>query len=197
MSGKTKPIQKSSLWADSWKQLRKNHAAIAGLVISLVPPLISAAVPGARLKVAARNLAVGLRDARSQAIRRDTKISVVLKTDPPQFIVDKEAPRNLPQGLDMTVVSGWSTEMDQIPAQTTGNPYKPYVVQFYPDGSATRTEHPVHDCKPREFRKAEFNSANMRQTLSPAPAAGKSHDAAPQPRLPSPARLRQPVTVRR
>jgi hypothetical protein len=39
----------------------------------------------------------------------------------------------------MTVVSGWSTEMDQIPAQTTGNPYKPYVVQFYPDGSATRT----------------------------------------------------------
>ncbi len=34
--------QKSSLWADSWKQLRKNHAAIAGLIILTI--LISASI---------------------------------------------------------------------------------------------------------------------------------------------------------
>ncbi len=34
--------RKNSLWADSWKQLRKNHAAIAGLIILII--LISASV---------------------------------------------------------------------------------------------------------------------------------------------------------
>ncbi|MEE9368957.1 MAG: ABC transporter permease [Pontiella sp.] len=34
--------QKNSLWADSWKQLRKNHAAIAGLVILTI--LITASI---------------------------------------------------------------------------------------------------------------------------------------------------------
>lgn len=34
--------QKSSLWADSWKQLRKNHAAMAGLAVLII--LVAAAV---------------------------------------------------------------------------------------------------------------------------------------------------------
>ncbi len=37
--------QKSSLWADSWKQLRKNHAAIAGLVILIALITASAIAP--------------------------------------------------------------------------------------------------------------------------------------------------------
>jgi oligopeptide transport system permease protein len=45
MSRKKKSAQKSSLWADSWKQLKKNHAAIAGLVILVLLILASLAAP--------------------------------------------------------------------------------------------------------------------------------------------------------
>ncbi|MCF7816241.1 MAG: ABC transporter permease [Kiritimatiellales bacterium] len=39
-----KPV-KNSLWADSWKQLRKNHAAIAGLIILIILITASALAP--------------------------------------------------------------------------------------------------------------------------------------------------------
>ena len=39
------PTKKSSLWADSWKQLRRNRAAIAGLIILVVLIAASAAAP--------------------------------------------------------------------------------------------------------------------------------------------------------
>jgi oligopeptide transport system permease protein len=42
--GAVKP-RRSSLWADSWKQLRKNHAAIAGLVILIILIAASTAAP--------------------------------------------------------------------------------------------------------------------------------------------------------
>lgn len=45
MSLHKKTARKSSLWADSWKQLRKNHAAIAGLVILIILIAASAAAP--------------------------------------------------------------------------------------------------------------------------------------------------------
>mgnify|MGYP001593493450 CR=1 FL=1 len=42
MSGK---YRKNSLWADSWKQLRKNHAAMAGLIILIILISASAIAP--------------------------------------------------------------------------------------------------------------------------------------------------------
>ncbi len=45
MSRKNETIQKSSLWEDSWKQLRKNRAAIAGLIILIILIIASAAAP--------------------------------------------------------------------------------------------------------------------------------------------------------
>jgi len=45
MSSTEPKARKSSLWADSWKQLRKNRAAIAGLVILIILIAASAAAP--------------------------------------------------------------------------------------------------------------------------------------------------------
>jgi len=45
MSRARKQIRGQSLWADSWKQLRKNRAAIAGLVILIVLIFAAAAAP--------------------------------------------------------------------------------------------------------------------------------------------------------
>jgi len=45
MSRKIKTVQKISLWADSWKQLKKNRAAIAGLVILIILIIAAAAAP--------------------------------------------------------------------------------------------------------------------------------------------------------
>jgi len=113
--------------------------AVAGLIISLVPPLISAAVPGARLKVAARDLAVSFRETRIQAIRHGAEIDVILKTDPPQYIIGNDQPRTLPKELSMKVVSSLNMEIDQISAQSIEISDKPYVLRFYPDGGATGT----------------------------------------------------------
>lgn len=45
MSKKTDAVRKSSLWADSWKQLKKNHAAITGLAILVILITASAIAP--------------------------------------------------------------------------------------------------------------------------------------------------------
>ena len=45
MSRKNDSLQKSSVWADSWKQLKQNHAAIAGLVILILLIIASIAAP--------------------------------------------------------------------------------------------------------------------------------------------------------
>jgi len=45
MSRKTETLKRSSLWGDSWKQLKKNRAAIAGLIILIILIIASAAAP--------------------------------------------------------------------------------------------------------------------------------------------------------
>jgi oligopeptide transport system permease protein len=45
MSAQSTAPQKSSLWADSWKQLKKNKVAVAGLVILIILLLAAAAAP--------------------------------------------------------------------------------------------------------------------------------------------------------
>ena len=57
-------------WSHPW--------VIAGLMIALIPPLFSGAVSGTKLKGSARDLAVALRETRSQAIIRNTEQLVQL-----------------------------------------------------------------------------------------------------------------------
>jgi general secretion pathway protein H len=104
---------------------------IIGLVFSLVPPLFSSAVPGARLKGAARDLAVGLRYARSQAITHNTEIAVRLNLEPPAYTIGGEQPQALPDDVRMTVTSA---------ATENVLPVTHHMLQFYPDGSSTGSQ---------------------------------------------------------
>ena len=104
---------------------------IVGLLAALVPPLFSGAVPGAKLKGAARDLAATLHYARSQAITRNSEIEVHLSTgSPQQYRIGKERATVIPAGIKMDVVQ--TAEPDSPEPEHR-------VVKFFPDGSASET----------------------------------------------------------
>ena len=103
---------------------------IVSLLIALVPPLFSGAVPGTKLKAAVRDLAVTLRLARNQSITHDVETQVYLNLDPPAYAIGNEAPRSLPAGIELKV----ATAPGQSEAQTSR-----HVVRFFSDGSSSGT----------------------------------------------------------
>ena len=103
---------------------------IVSLMIALVPPLFSGAVPGAKLKAAVRDLAVTLRLARNQSITRDVETQVFINLESPAYAIGKQAPRALPTGVELKVASA----SGQSAAQTS-----PHVVRFFSDGSSSGT----------------------------------------------------------
>jgi general secretion pathway protein H len=101
---------------------------IAGLMLALVPPLFSGAVSGTKLKGSARDLAMVLRETRSQAIIHNTEQLVHLDLETPRYRVGNGKPQALPEDVAMAVelITGARvTEMTQ------------HVVRFFPDGSSS------------------------------------------------------------
>jgi general secretion pathway protein H len=96
--------------------------AIAGLLVSIVPPVVSAVVPGVKLKVAARELAVTLRDTRNRAITRNAALDVTFEFEPPRYIAASGDPHLLPSGVQMTILDGDARSSE---------------LRFYPDGSSS------------------------------------------------------------
>lgn len=111
--------------------------AIAALLVALVPPVVSTVLPGTRLKVAARELATDLRDARHQAIARNAVVGVTFRFDPPTYHVDGANQRRAPNGVRYMVVGDGSIR----PARATASGHDPerdaYTLRFFPDGSST------------------------------------------------------------
>jgi general secretion pathway protein H len=103
---------------------------IVSLLLALVPPLFSGAVPGAKLKAAARDLAVALRLARNQSITHNVETQVHLNLESPAYAIGSQAPRALPAGVELKVASA----SGQSVAQTTR-----HVVRFFSDGSSSGT----------------------------------------------------------
>ena len=101
---------------------------IAGLMLTLVPPLFTGAVSGTQLKGAARNLAISLRETRNLAVIRNTRQRVLLDLETGHYRVSDDKSRPLPDGVEMSVqtVPGMG---DERTAQ--------HVVRFYPDGSSS------------------------------------------------------------
>jgi general secretion pathway protein H len=101
---------------------------LATLLIAMVPPLISAALPGTELKSSVRRLAAGLRLAREEAIRggRDVALTVDLKDS--SYQVDGPFRRvSFPKGLELQLeVAGNEMLDDQRGA-----------IRFFPDGAST------------------------------------------------------------
>jgi general secretion pathway protein H len=101
---------------------------IASLMVTLVPPLFSAAVPGARLKGAAHDLTVALRHTRNQAITRNTEVAVILEQEPLQYRIAGGKPRPLPKGVKLSV--------EPLQGIDRSNPPQ-HVLWFFPDGGSS------------------------------------------------------------
>ena len=110
---------------------------IAGLLIALVPPVISAAVPGTRLKVATRDLATALRGSRNKAVSHGTEINFVIDTDPPRYTIANGTPNDLPVGIDVIVRDTAFIAAVKLSTIADGPSGNTYTVRFYPDGSAS------------------------------------------------------------
>ena len=61
--------------------------AIAAIMMAVVPPVISSALPGAEIKSAARQLAAGLRFARNHALTSDEEAVLLVDLEQKTFRV--------------------------------------------------------------------------------------------------------------
>lgn len=101
---------------------------IMGLAYSLVPPMFSSGSSGAELKSATRQLAAGLRKARSEAITRKREASVVLDVEQRRFNItgDKRV-----YSLSRKVEVNLHTAQSELFSGQVG------AIRFFPDGSST------------------------------------------------------------
>lgn len=98
------------------------------LAYTMTAPMISAGVSGAELKAAARQIATGLRKARSEAVTRKDEVALTVDVERRQFELggDKRIYR-LPEKIDVSLFTAQSELMDA----------KTGAIRFYPDGSST------------------------------------------------------------
>jgi general secretion pathway protein H len=102
--------------------------AIGGLLLTVVPPLISASMPGVELKAAARRTAGALRLAREIAIARGRDAAWVVDVENNRYRIDGDGRSgSFPKGLDIELVAA-ETEMR---SEAVG------AIRFFPDGSST------------------------------------------------------------
>lgn len=103
--------------------------ALAVFLIALVPPLVTAALPGVELKSASRRVAAGLRLAREEAIRTGQAVAFTLDLEQHHYLIDGRFRRSeLPEDLELklTVAESEMSSNHQVGA-----------VRFFPDGSST------------------------------------------------------------
>jgi len=101
---------------------------LMAMVYAMAVPMISAGMPGTELKGAARQLAAGLRQARSQAVSRKEESTLTLDVEKRNFKVSGDQHRYaLPEKLDISLFT----------AQSEMLPDKVGSIRFYPDGSST------------------------------------------------------------
>lgn len=104
---------------------------IATFMFTLIPPLFSGALPGVKLKGAARDLAVVLRDTRSQAIISNTEQTLHLDRETWSYRVGDGKPVTLPEGISVTI---------RPHAAETGLSATQQSLSFFPDGSSSGGE---------------------------------------------------------
>jgi general secretion pathway protein H len=100
---------------------------LMGLIAAMSVPLLSGGVSGAELKGAAREVAAGLRFARSDAVasRRETRL--LLDLEQRTFRVDHDArTHSLPKQVELKLFTAQSDLVDE----------KTGAIRFYPDGGS-------------------------------------------------------------
>lgn len=104
---------------------------IATFMFTLIPPLFSGALPGVKLKGATRDLAVVLRDTRSQAIISNTEQTLHLDMETRVYRIGTGKPVPLPDDITITI---------QPHAAETGLNTTQQSLSFFPDGSSSGGE---------------------------------------------------------
>jgi general secretion pathway protein H len=101
--------------------------SLMAIVSALVVPLLGGGVSTTDMKTAARQVAAGLKLARSEALATRTEQTVVLDLEQRTFRVARD-PRvvSLPKGIQMKVV----TAQSDIASEKTG------AIRFFPDGGS-------------------------------------------------------------
>jgi general secretion pathway protein H len=110
---------------------------IAGALMALVPPVVSAVVPGAKARVAALDLASTLRDARSVAITRNKTVDVKFDIESASYAIDGTPEHELPRGMALVIHErrGYVSETRHA-ARLSFDHNPTYTLRFYPDGSS-------------------------------------------------------------
>jgi general secretion pathway protein H len=102
--------------------------AILGLVLVVVPPMFSGSLSTATLRGAARDVAAGLRQARSEAITLNRETGFRLDLEARSYTIgDARTSLSLPPDIELALFTAASERLDE----TTG------TIRFYPDGSST------------------------------------------------------------
>ncbi len=102
--------------------------ALAALLLSAVPPLITAALPGVELKGGARRMVSGLRLAREESIRSGSDIAFVIDVEGRVAQIDGNFPQiSLPKKVIIKLVAAQSEMRDDGVG----------AIRFFPDGSST------------------------------------------------------------
>ena len=101
--------------------------AIMALIAALVLPTFGAGVSSSELRSSARQLAAGLRAARSEAVSQRRETFLVLDLEGRRFKVDRD-PREhaLPPRIDMKL---FTAQRDIVDAKTG-------AIRFFPDGGS-------------------------------------------------------------
>ncbi len=101
---------------------------IAGMMVTLVPPLFSGAVSGAKVKGAVRDFAIILRESRNKAIIHNIEQQVFLELDENRYRVGDDEHHELPETITMDV--------ETVDGSVQQNIDKHKLV-FFPDGSSS------------------------------------------------------------
>ena len=110
--------------------------AIAGALAALVPPVVSAVVPGTKARVAALDLASTLRDARNLAITSSQTIDVEFDFERSTFTVAGAAVNDLPRGMAVAMLNFSGYGIEDRRAARALNDVEKYTLRFFPDGSS-------------------------------------------------------------
>jgi general secretion pathway protein H len=101
---------------------------IAGLMMALVPPMLSKGMPTLRLQGAVRDAAAGLRLARSEAVRTGTERVFRLDREARRMEVPGTGKaRPLPEDVEVSLTTAEDAIVDDAVA----------AFRFFPDGSST------------------------------------------------------------
>ncbi|CAH9015130.1 GspH/FimT family pseudopilin [Candidatus Nitrosacidococcus sp. I8] len=101
---------------------------LAGIMISLVPPMLEGKIAGTEIRGAARRLAAGLKYTRSYAITYHKEAALTLDLESRSFtITDRERKYSLPKNIEIDLV----TARSQVDSDRSGK------IKFFPDGTST------------------------------------------------------------